>query len=174
MRRSRARNHALWWASCLGVGLSPAAPGTAGSLVGAGLFLLAALVISPGGEMELAAFCLGCVALFSAVTLGDGHRVCRQYEDSDPSVIVSDELAGIFVVYGGLSFLLPNVWPVVSAVVGFAAFRLFDIAKPLGIRRLERIGGAVGVLLDDLAAGLYALVVSFILIGVASQLTGMA
>ena len=124
--------------------------------------------------MELAAFCLGCVALFSAVTLGDGHRVCRQYEDTDPQVIVSDELAGIFVVYGGLTFLLPSVWPVVSAVVGFATFRLFDIAKPLGIRRLERIDGAVGVLLDDLAAGFYSLIVSFLLIGFASQLAGMA
>jgi phosphatidylglycerophosphatase A len=51
-------------------------------------------------------------------------------------------------------FMVPVTWKLLLA--GFVLFRVFDIAKPLGIRRLERLPGGWGVMADDLLAGLYA------------------
>jgi phosphatidylglycerophosphatase A len=64
--------------------------------------------------------------------------------------IVIDEVAGMSLTL----FAVPVRWPYI--VIGLALFRFFDIAKPLYIRRMERIGGGWGVMLDDMLAGLYA------------------
>ncbi|HWB91507.1 MAG TPA: phosphatidylglycerophosphatase A [Puia sp.] len=64
--------------------------------------------------------------------------------------IVIDEVAGMSLTL----FAVPVRWPYI--VIGLALFRFFDISKPLYIRRMERIGGGWGVMLDDMLAGLYA------------------
>jgi phosphatidylglycerophosphatase A len=69
---------------------------------------------------------------------------------TDPGEVVSDEVAGFMVTM----YLLPFTWPYLAG--GFIVFRLLDIFKPFPIRRLERIPGGTGVILDDLAAGLLA------------------
>jgi phosphatidylglycerophosphatase A len=72
----------------------------------------------------------------------------------DPSCIVVDEMAGVWIsllAVGGAS-----LW---YAALAFVLFRLFDIYKPLGIRRLERLKGGWGVMMDDVLAGLYAYII---------------
>lgn len=72
----------------------------------------------------------------------------------DPSEIVIDEVAGIFVTFYGL-----HNFSLLTLVVGFCSFRFFDIAKPLGIKKCEHLKGAWGVLLDDCAAGILSAIV---------------
>jgi len=68
----------------------------------------------------------------------------------DPSEVVIDEVAGFLLTV----YLLPLSWR--SIALGFIMFRFFDILKPFPIKRLERIGGGTGIVLDDLGAGVYA------------------
>lgn len=68
----------------------------------------------------------------------------------DSATIVVDEFAGMALAL----LALPSGWPTV--VGAFVLFRFFDIVKPLGIARLERLSGGFGVMADDLLAGLYA------------------
>ena len=104
-----------------------------------------------------------------AVTVLYGDKFIEQY-GKDPSQIVSDEQCGQAVTYLGYFWLAGEVAGVKGiigfAVVGFVLFRLFDIVKPPPVRQLENIRGAWGVLLDDVMAGIYALVVMQILFSV--------
>ena len=68
----------------------------------------------------------------------------------DPSLVVMDEIAGMIVTYLGVA-AGPLGW-----LAGFFWFRFFDIFKPLGVRRLERLGGGLGIMADDLGAGVLA------------------
>ena len=74
---------------------------------------------------------------------------------SDPSKVVIDEACGIFVT------MLPVAFSWTNAAIGFVLFRIFDIWKPLGIRKIDQIKseGGHSVMLDDVAAGIYAAVV---------------
>ena len=76
----------------------------------------------------------------------------------DPSRVVVDEMVGVWIAL--LAAPSGNVWYALGA---FALFRLFDIFKPLGIRRMESFPGGIGVMMDDILAGIYSFVV---LIGV--------
>ena len=94
------------------------------------------------------------VLLLVAVTL-IGIPVAGQLEKfhgEDPSLVVIDEVAGMLVTYLGVSAGLLG-W-----VSGFFWFRFFDIVKPFGVRRLERLGGGggVGIMADDIGAGVLA------------------
>ena len=124
-----------------GLGYSPVAPGTLASLAGAGLCWL----LAPHPAAQLA----GCA---TAVALGfwSAGPTAAVLGQKDPSVIVIDEVAGMMLTLAGL----PARWPVYLA--GFLLFRLLDILKPWPIRRLERLPGSRGIMLDDLAAGLAA------------------
>ena len=137
----------LFAATAGGVGLSPVAPGTCGTIVAAAVHLL----ISSGGlDRPWVAPVLAVVA--TALSIALTPRATHLLGKEDPGAFVLDEVAGYFVaasfVGGGAE------WP--HILVAFAAFRVFDIAKPPPIRLLERVGGRWGVTIDDLAAGLYA------------------
>ena len=120
-----------------GLGLSPVAPGTFGTLLGVAIAWLA-----PGPAW---AWALGVSVL--SVPLGS---LAEKTEGEDPGSFVLDEVAGYLLA---VSFL-PGGWLALGAA--FFAFRFFDIAKPWPIRKLERLPGGWGVLLDDLLAGIYA------------------
>jgi phosphatidylglycerophosphatase A len=77
----------------------------------------------------------------------------RRWGQTDPSAIVIDEVAAMWLVLAGL----PHTWP--AALVGLAAFRLFDIVKLPPVKRLERLPGGLGVMADDLAAAALARIV---------------
>ncbi|MFQ6006420.1 MAG: phosphatidylglycerophosphatase A [Woeseia sp.] len=126
-----------------GAGLSPIAPGTAGSLLGAAL---AWATLPLPFELRLV------VAI--ALILG-GIWICaesaRRIGVHDHPGIVWDELAGMYLVLLATS---PSIvlWP-----LGFGLFRLFDVWKPWPIRDLDhRLKGGLGIMLDDLVAALYA------------------
>lgn len=141
--------------SVFGAGYSPFAPGTCGSAVVLVLFVAACLVSGSGilvGGVMAAAVVYGAV-----VTVVFGEKGIARY-GNDPGMIVSDEVCGQGITY---LWLLPIAdWSggqvVVFAVVGFLLFRVFDIIKPWPASRFDRIHNAWGVLLDDVAAGVYA------------------
>ena len=89
-----------------------------------------------------------CAILFtSTISLFIIDKALESFSDVDPSQIVLDEFVGCLVTFVGIQFDLSSV------LAGFLLFRLFDIVKPLGIKKIEKLPGAWGVLLDDYAAG---------------------
>ena len=143
-RPSAADRIALLIATAGGSGYSPIAPGTAGSAV-------AALVL------WLVPFSRGGLVIFLVVVVVAGtwaaHRAESLLGGKDPGAIVIDEVAGMT-----LSVLVfPLTAPVL--VAGFFLFRLFDVVKPPPAHGSQRLGGGVGVMIDDLIAGVYALAV---------------
>lgn len=136
----------LFLATVGGVGYSPVASGTVGSLVALPLVLgLASLrAIAPLAYGAAVAVVIG-VAVWSA---GAADRL---FGDHDNGKIVIDEVAGMVVT----GVFLPAGWLALGA--GFAAFRLFDILKPYPAGYFDRdVGGGWGVVADDLVAGVYA------------------
>jgi phosphatidylglycerophosphatase A len=92
------------------------------------------------------------VVVVTLVGIWAGSRVERVLGRKDPGVIVIDEVAGMFLSM----ILLPRTIPVL--VTAFLLFRLFDVWKPFPARESQALTGGVGVMVDDLIAGLYALV----------------
>ena len=130
------------------LGCSPLIPGTVGTLGG----VLVAWALA--GTSGYLGWSLLAAALLYAVgrTLGDWSE--RYAGRKDPGIFVVDEVIGYLVTIawtsGPSSFTL---------VVAFFVFRFFDIVKPPPARRLERLSGGDGIILDDVVAGLYGLVV---------------
>jgi phosphatidylglycerophosphatase A len=89
----------------------------------------------------------------TAAGLWASRRVERMVGRKDPGVIVIDEVAGMMVSV----LFLPRTWPVL--LTAFLLFRLFDVWKPFPARQSQVITGGVGVMIDDLIAGAYALAV---------------
>lgn len=131
-----------------GAGLLPVAPGTWGALV-------AVLLAWPLTRWTPDYFNLIlCLLIPASAWIGArGSALLRDEWGEDPSQTVLDEISGQWIALLWLPFGLPY-W-----AAAFFLFRFFDIFKPLGIRRLEKIGGGWGVVLDDMLAGLYANVV---------------
>jgi phosphatidylglycerophosphatase A len=133
-----------WIAYGFGSGLSPLAPGTAGTLAAVPLYLL--LQPLPLG-WYLVALLVGFVSGVWAC-----GKTARDLRSHDPSAIVWDEFLGFWVTMTGA----PLGWQWILG--GFALFRLFDVWKPWPIRVLDAKGrGGLGIMADDLAAGVLAL-----------------
>ena len=135
-------------ATAFGAGYSPIASGTAGSAVA-----LVILWLVPFSQ-------LGIILFFVAVTVigtWAADVVEAAGSDKDPGIIVIDEVAGMTLSV----LVLPLTVPVL--LVGFVLFRIFDVVKPFPAGRLQSLKGGVGVMIDDLFAGLYALVVLLVL-----------
>ena len=146
----------LWLATGFGLGYTPVAPGTAGSLASVALFALAHAFLK-GVTFPLTYLavlvCLLLVAWWST------EQALRHWKTSDPQAVVIDEIVGQWVAYGGVivaqwRHLTPGGWKYLLA--GFILFRAFDMLKPFPIRRSEGLPGAVGVVVDDVLAGIYA------------------
>ena len=132
-----------WIAYGLGSGLSPWAPGTAGTLVGVALYLL----MEPLPLGWYLAVLVGCFA----VGVWASGKTASELGTPDPGAIVWDEVVGYLVAMTGV----PAAWPWLLG--GFVLFRLFDIWKPWPIRVLDaKVGGGLGIMLDDVAAGALA------------------
>lgn len=139
----RALSKIAWViATWFGCGLVPRAPGTMGSLGAIPLYLLVARLGRPG----VAAAAL----LVTAVGVWAASVVARELGKKDPQIVVVDEVAGLLVTMlpmGQVSWL--------AVGIGFALFRLFDVFKPWPIRKLEELPGGWGIVLDDIAAGMF-------------------
>ncbi|MBA4377090.1 MAG: phosphatidylglycerophosphatase A [Gemmatimonas sp.] len=129
------------FATFFGTGLAPFAPATVASLGVAVLWGLASPV-------PVAAQ-VGLLALVVALGVPAAGWMERRH-GKDPHRVVCDEVAGMLVTYFGLT----TGWA--GWLAGFAWFRVFDIAKPFPIRRLEALPGGWGIMADDLLAGVYA------------------
>ncbi len=141
-------------ATGFGSGYVPVAPGTAGSFVG--VLLLWAFHTGyyhyfSDPKIYLIAFLLIGLAFFYAGVVATDYL--EEEWGKDPSRVVMDEIIGVWVT---MLFVPVNI---LNLTIAFALFRLFDIWKPLGIRKLEELNGGLGVMMDDVLAGLYANVV---------------
>lgn len=134
----------MWLATGFGAGLSPWAPGTAGSLVGILLYIAMA-------RLPLAAY-LVLVAALALMGVWLCQRAGRILGVVDHRGIVWDEIVGMLITMTAT----PVSWQ--GALLGFALFRGFDILKPWPVDLIDRrVPGGAGVILDDVMAGLYAL-----------------
>ena len=142
-------------------GYIPVAPGTAGSLLGVLLYWIA------GMEGGILFSCLILLVFFAGrfaadrVAQVEGPRLTRiagffksrshtDGSESDPSIVVIDEIVGMWVSL----FLLPRTFTMIA--LSFVMFRLLDILKPFPARKLEQLPHGWGIMLDDVAAGIYA------------------
>lgn len=142
------------------VGFIKPAPGTWGSLAAIPLAWLVWLI---GGWPLLA---IGCVGAFVKGWWATAHYIA-QSDNHDPSEVVIDELAGQWIAllpvaigasHAGTSFWA--LWP--GIITAFLAFRLFDIWKPGPVGWADRRGDALGVMLDDVIAGVFAAIIVLI------------
>jgi phosphatidylglycerophosphatase A len=160
------RDPAQFIAFGFGSGLAPKAPGTVGTLAAIPLALLLLQLDAPlYAWWTAAAFALGVWA--SDIT-------CEKLGVHDHGGIVIDEFIGLFVTLLPIAFgLVGFTWITVAA--GFVLFRFFDILKPWPIRVLDqRVHGGIGVMLDDLVAGIFAAGVLWLLAAVLPALFGPA
>jgi phosphatidylglycerophosphatase A len=134
-------------------GLSPVAPGTVGSLAASVLLYLLFIILNPTFAIWqmvlLAGLLLACV--FSVAL---GKWAVRNYHRKDPQMFVLDEVAGICLT--NLFLPIKGAHGLLTIAVAFIAFRIFDIVKPPPARQLEKLGAGWGILMDDLAAAVYA------------------
>ncbi len=164
-QRRTARDYlALGIATC-GVGYMPLAPGTWGSAIGVGIYLLLRAVSTevfafatargwnlPPLESFRTTSELLLLIVISIVGIWAASRTEPLLGRKDPGAVVVDEVAGQLVTF----LFVPwdsGWWAIVA---GFLAFRLFDIWKPYPIHRLEALESGLGIMADDLLAGAYA------------------
>jgi phosphatidylglycerophosphatase A len=163
-KRTASDWFALGVATC-GVGYLPLAPGTWGSAVGVGFYLLfnalwvrlTAQGLSRGlsgaalASLRTSALLL-VVSALSLVGIWAATRAEHLLGHKDPGSVVVDEVAGQFLAFLFVP-LDAGAWIILA---GFMAFRAFDIWKPYPIRRLEALASGLGIMADDLLAGAYA------------------
>ncbi|MEW6376084.1 MAG: phosphatidylglycerophosphatase A [Thermodesulfobacteriota bacterium] len=133
----------LFLATGFGVGYSPIAPGTLGTLITIPIYLILSAIHSPLYELTLVTFFL--------LSIWISEQAQKYFGKKDDQRIVIDEMTG---------FLITMFWnprTVLSILIGFFLFRFFDILKPFPIPLLERrYRGGFGIVLDDVLAGVYA------------------
>ena len=145
------RHTPAWWvASGLGSGAAPVAPGTAGSLVGL-VIGVALLHISP--TLAILGIVVAIAAGLWAIRSATGQNLTghTKGDHDDPGWIVIDEIAGQMIALLALHRIT-----LIGVALAFALFRLFDITKPGPIGWADRQGGAVGIMADDVLAGVAA------------------
>jgi phosphatidylglycerophosphatase A len=127
-----------------GLGLLPRAPGTFGALGGLAVgFSVMQFTATPNFILFI------LIVLFFVTGAYCAEKLIQEW-GKDPSVIVIDEVVGMWV---SMLFIPNNIFLILLA---FVIFRFFDIAKPLFIRKMENIRGGWGIMLDDVVAGIFA------------------
>lgn len=134
-------------ATFFGMGHLRPAPGTWGALGAVGVWAAVAGFVPATWRTPAA---LGLTALICVLGIPASTLVARATGDEDPSFVVIDEVAGQMLAF----VAVPFHWS--SLLAAFLFFRAFDIIKPPPLRHLERLPGGVGIMLDDIGAGVYA------------------
>ena len=143
-------------ATFFGVGNLRPGPGTYGSAVALALWFAAIHFSHWTAQTQAIATLLAALAV-TAIGIPASTIVAREAGREDPGFVVIDEVAGqLFALIA-----IPADWK--HALLAFGLFRLLDIWKPWPIRRLERLHGGLGIMLDDVAAGVLALALGFLL-----------
>ena len=164
MKRTGKDYLALAIATC-GVGYLPLAPGTWGSLVGVGLYLLARgasikffFGMAAKRHFNLLHVYYGVivfelVVVFVIALIGTwaASRTEKLSDTKDPGKVVIDEVVGQFIALIPVPFVFGTAWW--TAILAFILFRFFDIVKPYPARRLESLDSGLGIMADDIVAG---------------------
>jgi phosphatidylglycerophosphatase A len=141
--RQLLRNPVQLAAFGFGAGLSPKAPGTAGTLVAIPIYLVAQDLSRPLWFSVMAVMILAGIWIC--------ERAAKELGMPDHPGIVWDEIVGFLITMSAVAFSWINL------LLGFLLFRLFDIVKPWPISYLDRhVKGGLGIMLDDIAAGVCA------------------
>jgi phosphatidylglycerophosphatase A len=140
MKRRLAYVLATWF----GCGYVPFAPGTAGTLAAVPLYL----ALRPAGPLVV----LAVAGLLAIIGVWAAGEVCVSTARPDPQIVVIDEVVGVLVTLAASSSWM-------SVVAGVVLFRIFDQWKPWPARELESMHGGMGVVMDDVAAGVWGAVV---------------
>jgi phosphatidylglycerophosphatase A len=152
---SRRFDGVVFLASGLGLGFSPIAPGTVGTLWGLPLALGISRIPSLPGQV-----------LVIGVLLAVGVPLCteaaRRLGRKDPGAVVWDEIATVPITF----FLVPaeSISQVNVLVTGFVLHRFFDITKLPPINQLEKLPDGLGIMADDVAAGIYSCITLHLLL----------
>jgi len=140
----------LFLATGFGVGYSPIAPGTLGTLVAIPIYYFLSGIPFPLYEITLVGF------FFLSVWVSENAE--RFFGKKDDQRIVIDEIIGFLITM----LWIPKTIPFI--IIGFFLFRFFDILKPFPVRHLEKgLKGGYGVVLDDVLAGVYANIILHVL-----------
>lgn len=136
-------------ATFFGLGYFPAIPGTLGSIAGVAVYYFLR-------DRETIFYAV----LFSVMVIGfaAAGRAALAFGKKDPRSIIIDEIAGMMVALAFVPFSALNL------IIVFTLFRVFDVAKPFPIRKLESFSGSLGIMLDDIVAGVYANIVFQVLL----------
>jgi phosphatidylglycerophosphatase A len=138
--------------SCFYLGCSPVAPGTAGTLGGVAIAWLLC------GSEHYLWLSLAAAAFLYVVGRSLGEWSERYAGEKDPGIFVLDEVIGYLIT---VAWLRGPSW--LGMLVGFLVFRVFDIFKPWPARRMERLGGGDGILLDDVVSGIWGFAAMYVL-----------
>lgn len=174
----KAPRWAWWVATGFGSGYLKPAPGTWGSLAAVGVWFGITSLAWHGwfGWSEGCASGVLFIQLFLAplVVIGIAIRastlVSRQTGLKDPSFIVADEWAGIWVAFIPLIlhttlWTVPYAWQLARLLTPFLLFRIFDIWKPWPVHQLQALPEGTGIVMDDVVAGVYAAIPTFFIDG---------
>lgn len=131
-------------------GYSPVAPGTCGT-AGAVIFYVLLLRELDGIIYSLTAVVFTALAIYVSSCMSEFRG------EKDPSDIVVDEVAGYILTMAFIPFEPRYV------IIGFVLFRIFDVVKPFPVRRLESLRGGYGIVLDDVAAGIWSNIILHII-----------
>ena len=154
----------IWLVTGMGLGLMRPAPGTWGSLPPVALAMLLAFAVTDPRHIDMALAAMGLVFGLSCLVWGELAE--KSFGRKDPGAVVADEVAGQSLALMWLPWSGNNARIIATCAIAFFAFRLFDIVKPPPARGWQRFPGGLGILIDDLVAGLYALVATQILVRV--------
>lgn len=132
-----------------GSGFSPVAPGTAGALLAALIWFSLSFFLT---GLALLWVTVVLILVFTVTGVWAADRLEPVWGE-DPSRVVVDEMVGVWITL--LAAPAGHLW---YGLAAFVLFRLFDIFKPLGIRRMERLPGGIGVMMDDILSGIYGFI----------------
>ena len=149
--------------SCFGLGYLPIAPGTWGSVPVVMVYAVMCYFQTPPQIVNVVMVFIAVTA--SAICIAFAPAAIKATGKKDPSEVVADEVAGQAIVFIGICSV-DSIAIVVISMVGFLAFRLFDIIKPWPCRELEKLPKGFGILADDLMAGFYALIMLRVFINI--------
>jgi phosphatidylglycerophosphatase A len=154
-----------WIATGFGAGHMPTAPGTFGAAEGVVLFFILSALFNQwlrlAPQWSLALFIVVNVALY-AVGVWASNCAIVATGLKDPSVAVIDEVSGQLIAMTPLIIFPSPVSSLAGIAISFVLFRAFDIFKPYPINKLERLPGGFGVMSDDVLAGVYAAVLTWL------------
>lgn len=151
-----SKKKTLWaWTigTFFGAGLLKPGPGTYGSIAAVVLWFLAAHIFSVS-SLSLTIGTIIAAIVATLIGIPAATIVARESGREDPGHVVIDEVAGQLIAL----IAIPADWQ--HAALSLLLFRLFDILKPPPIRQLERLPEGTGIMLDDVAAGVLALIVA--------------